>query len=68
MISTKNQLFPAGLRSVPDKLVHLLLLVVAQLAGTAVNEKQETANDGKDLEEVVFGKVLVGVVLVKLWR
>jgi len=47
-------------------LVHLLLLVEADLAGAAVDEQQETTDDGEDLEEVVLGEVLVGVVLVEL--
>lgn len=47
-------------------LVDLLLLVNAELARTAVDKEQETTNDGQDLEEVVLGKVLVGVVLVEL--
>jgi hypothetical protein len=48
------------------RLVDLLLLVDAELAGAAVDEQQEATNDGEDLEEVVLGEVLVGVVLVKL--
>lgn len=47
-------------------LVDLLLLVNAELAWAAVDEEQESTDDGQDLEEVVLGKVLVGVVLVKL--
>ena len=47
-------------------LVHLLLLVEADLAGTHVDEEEQTADDGEDLEEVVLGEVLVGVVLVEL--
>ena len=47
-------------------LVDLLLLVDAELARAAVDQQQETADDGEDLEEVVLGKVLVGVVLVEL--
>ena len=48
--------------------VDLLLLVDAELAGAAVDEQQETADDGQDLEKVVLGKVLVGMVLVELSR
>ena len=48
------------------RLVHLLLLVEADLAGTHVDEEEQTADDGQDLEEVVLGEVLVGVVLVEL--
>ena len=47
-------------------LVDLLLLVDAELAGAAVNEQQEATDNGEDLEEVVLGEVLVGVVLVEL--
>ena len=47
-------------------LVHLLLLIEADLAGTHVDEEEQTANNGEDLEEVVLGEVLVRVVLVKL--
>lgn len=47
-------------------LVHLLLLINAELAWSTVDQEQETADNGEDLEEVVLGEVLVGVVLVKL--
>lgn len=47
-------------------LVNLLLLVDAELAGAAVDQEQQTTNNGQNLEEIVLGKVLVGVVLVKL--
>jgi hypothetical protein len=47
-------------------LVDLLLLVNAELAWAAVDEEKESTDDGQDLEEVVLGKVLVGVVLVEL--
>ena len=47
-------------------LVNLLLLVDTELSGTAVDEQEETADDRKNLEEIVLGEVLVGVVLVKL--
>jgi hypothetical protein len=46
-------------------LVDLLLLVNAELAWAAVDEEKESTDDGQDLEEVVLGKVLVGVVLVE---
>ncbi len=49
-------------------LVDFLLLVNAELAGAAVDEQQETTDNGQDLEKVVLGKVLVGVVLVELSR
>lgn len=47
-------------------LIDLLLLVDAVFAWAAVYEQQESANNGKDLEEVVLGEVLVGVVLMEL--
>lgn len=47
-------------------LIDLLLLVDAELAGAAVDEQEEAPNYGKDLEEVVLGEVLVGMVLVEL--
>lgn len=50
------------------KLVDLLLLVITQLARTTVDQEQETANDGENLEEIVFGKVLVWVVFMELWE
>ena len=48
------------------RLVDLLLLVDTELTRAAVDEEQETTDDGEDLEEVVLGEVLVGVVLVEL--
>lgn len=47
-------------------LVDLLLLVEADLARAHVDEEQQAADDGEDLEEVVLGEVLVRVVLVEL--
>lgn len=47
-------------------LVHLLLLVDAELAGAAVDEQEESADNREDLEEIVLGEVLVGVAFVKL--
>lgn len=49
-------------------LVHLLLLINAELAWSTVDQEQETADNREDLEEVVLGKVLVGMVLVKLQK
>lgn len=46
-------------------LVNLLLLVDAELAGAAVDQEQQTTDNGQNLEEIVLGKVLVRVVLVK---
>jgi hypothetical protein len=48
------------------RLVNLLLLVEADLAGTHVDKEEQAADDGEDLEEVVLGEILVGVVLVEL--
>lgn len=47
-------------------LVDLLLLVDAVFTGSAVDEQEESSNNRQDLEEVVLGEILVGVVLVKL--
>jgi hypothetical protein len=49
------------------RLVDLLLLIDAELAGAAVDQEQETTHDGQDLEEVVLGKVLVRMALVELY-
>jgi hypothetical protein len=49
-----------------NDLVDLLLLVDAELARAAVDEQKKATNDGEDLEEVVLGEVLVGVVLMEL--
>lgn len=48
------------------RLVYLLLLVDAELAGAAVDKKQETTNNRENLEEIVLGEILVGVMLVEL--
>lgn len=47
-------------------LVDLLLLVDGELARAAVDEEQEAAHDGKDLEEIVLGKVLVRMPVMEL--
>lgn len=47
-------------------LVDLLLLVQTELTRATVDQEKKTTNDGENLEEVVLGKVLVGVVLMKL--
>ena len=57
---------PRSTRGAGDRLVHLLLLVKGDFAWAAVDEQEQTADDRQDLEEVVLGKVLVRVVLVKL--
>lgn len=48
------------------RLVYLLLLVDGELARAAVDEQKQTTDNREDLEEIVLGEVLVGVVLVKL--
>ena len=48
------------------RLVNLLLLVDTELARTAVDQEQKATDNGQDLEEIVLGEVLVGVVFVKL--
>ena len=48
------------------QLVDLLLFVKGHLPRSHIDQKQETSNNGKDLEEVVFRKVLVWVVRVEL--
>lgn len=45
-------------------LVNLLLLIDTELSRAAVYKKQQTTDDGKNLEEIVLGKILVRVVLV----
>jgi hypothetical protein len=63
--SAPNLLLLLALRVLSD-LVNLLLLVEAELARAAVDQQEESTDDGQDLEEVVLGKILVGVVLVQL--
>lgn len=50
----------------PSCLIDLLFLVNAVFARSAVDQQQESTNDREDLEEIVLGKIFVGVVLVKL--
>jgi len=47
-------------------LVDLLLLVNAVLSWSAVDQEEEAADDREDLEEIVLGEILVGMVLVEL--
>lgn len=47
-------------------LIYLLLLIDAIFTRSAVYEKEEAADDGEDLEEIVLGEILVGVVFVEL--
>lgn len=63
--SAPNLLLLLALRFLSD-LVNLLLLVDAELSRAAVDQQEESTDDGQDLEEVVLGKILVGVVLVQL--
>jgi hypothetical protein len=73
-VSQAFGVLPARVRASPSQgtgdgraiLVDLLLLVDGELAGAAVDEQQETTDNGEDLEEVVLGEVLVGVVFVEL--
>lgn len=46
--------------------VDLFLLIDAIFARSTIYQQQEPPDNGEDLEEVVLGKVLVGVVLMKL--
>ena len=50
----------------PARLVHLLLLVETDLPGSHVHQKEKTADDGEDLEEVVLDKIFVGMAVVEL--
>lgn len=47
-------------------LVDLLLLIDAELSRATVDQEEETSYNGQNLEEVILGEILVGVVLVKL--
>lgn len=47
-------------------LVDFLLLVHAQLTRSHVHQEKKATHDGKDLEEVVLGEVLVRMILVQL--
>ena len=47
-------------------LIHLLLLVDAELTRAHVDEQQKATHNREDLEEIVLRKVLVRVVGVKL--
>lgn len=48
------------------RLVDLLLLIDAVLAWSTVDQEEKSTDDGEDLEEIVLGEILVGVVLVEL--
>jgi len=47
-------------------LVHLFLLIEAVFTRPTIHKQQETANDRQDLEKIVFGEILMGMVLVEL--
>ena len=49
-----------------SRLIYLLLLVNAVFARSAIDQQQESTNDREDLEEIVLGEILVGMVLVEL--
>jgi hypothetical protein len=51
-----------------SRLIYLLLLVNAVFARSAIDQQQESTNNREDLEEIVFGKIFVGVVLMKLGK
>jgi hypothetical protein len=55
-----------ALSATRSRLINLLLLVDAVLSWTAVDEEEEAADNGQDLEEVVLGEVLVWVCVVEL--
>lgn len=46
--------------------INLLLFVDTQLTGSHVHQQKQSTHNRQDLEEVVFGKVLVRVVVVQL--
>jgi hypothetical protein len=48
------------------QLVDFLLFIDTNGSGTHIDQKQEPAHDGKDLEEIVLGEILVGVMRMKL--
>ena len=50
----------------PGLLVHFLLLVQAIFAWSAVYKQKKSSDDRQDLEEIVLGEILVGVMFVKL--
>lgn len=47
-------------------LIDFLLLVERHLPWAHIDQKQQSSNNGEDLEEVVFGEILVRVVGVEL--
>jgi hypothetical protein len=48
-------------------LVDLLLLVDTELSRTHVDQEEKTTDNRQDLEEIVLSKVLVGVIVMKLF-
>jgi hypothetical protein len=55
-----------GLCSLLAYLVDLLFFVDTVLAGTTVHQQEQSTNNREDLEEVILGKILVRMVLMKL--
>jgi hypothetical protein len=55
-----------ALSATRSRLINLLLLVDAVFSWTAVDQEEEAADNGQDLEEVVLGEVLVWVCVVEL--
>lgn len=49
-------------------LVDLLLLVDTELSRTHVDQEEKTTDNRQDLEEIVLSKVLVGVIVMKLYQ
>ena len=49
-------------------LIDLFLLVERHLPWAHIDQKQQPSHNGEDLEEVVFGEVLVRVVCVELQK
>jgi hypothetical protein len=49
-----------------SSLVDLFLLIDAIFSRSTIYQQQEPPDNREDLEEVILGKVLVGVVLMKL--
>jgi hypothetical protein len=50
----------------PSSSVYFLLLVNAVFARATVDQQQESTNDRENLEEIILGKVFMGMVLVEL--
>jgi hypothetical protein len=59
---SSDMAFPPG----PSSSIYLLLLIDAIFARSTIDQQKESTNNRENLEEVVLGKVFVGVVLMKL--